>query len=164
MPTLDFTDRGVAALTTTSTRLTYWDENLPGFGLRLSPAGRKTWIVFYRVPSRKWARMLAVGTYPALSLAKARKRAKNKLAKANLTVDAADEQVKAKAALRQTVGALVESYAKQAELRRQAGEFRCWPEVKRTFEREVLPVWGDRPVRDIRVLLVLVKYYLLNIK
>jgi len=150
MPTLNLTDRGVAALKAEAARVTYWDEALPGFGLRVSPTGNKSWIVFYRVPSRKWARMLAIGAYPKLSLAKARKRAKNKLSKANLTVDAADEQAKAKAALRQTVQALFESYCTHVELRREAGEFRSWPDTKRSFERDVLPTWGDRPVREIR--------------
>lgn len=52
----------------------YWDTALPGFGLRASYGGRLAWVVMYRFHGRK--RRLTLGTYPALSLADARDRAK----------------------------------------------------------------------------------------
>jgi Arm DNA-binding domain len=32
-----------------SGRVEYWDSRLPGFGLRISESGRKTWVAMYRV-------------------------------------------------------------------------------------------------------------------
>ena len=51
-------------------RTEYWDANTPGFGLRVAPSGRKTWVVMYRAGGR--LRRLSLGTYPALSLRSAR--------------------------------------------------------------------------------------------
>ena len=78
---IKFIDRTVAALKPGAKRVDYWDESLPGFGLRLSPAGRrspfgrKTWIVSYRRSSGSPTR-LKLGTYPAVSLCDARLKAK----------------------------------------------------------------------------------------
>src|SRR5258708_28580885 len=49
-----FIDRVIRALRPGPRRVDYWDDALPGFGLRVSPVGRKspqrrkTWIVMYR--------------------------------------------------------------------------------------------------------------------
>ena len=81
---LKFNDRTILALKPTHKRVQYWDESLPGFGLRVSPPnrkspkGRKTWIVMYRRPSGSAVR-LKLGTYPAVGLAEARVKAKEYL-------------------------------------------------------------------------------------
>ena len=44
------TDRTVRALKLPRTgRLAVWDEDYPGFGLRISAEGRRTWILMYRM-------------------------------------------------------------------------------------------------------------------
>ncbi len=58
-------------------RTEYWDASTPGFGLRVAPSGRKTWVVMYRAGGR--LRRLSLGTYPAFSLGSAREAAKDAL-------------------------------------------------------------------------------------
>lgn len=74
MPTQQLTVRTVDAIKLDPTRqVDYWDSSLPRFGLRVSPGGRKTWIVFYRLNGRP--RRLTLGTYPSTKLVAARERA-----------------------------------------------------------------------------------------
>ena len=53
-------------------RYEVWDSSTPGFGVRVSPAGRKTFVYLYRFDSR--ARRMTLGVYPRMSLATARTR------------------------------------------------------------------------------------------
>jgi hypothetical protein len=77
MPTKDFTVRGVDAIKADPSRqVDYWDKSLPRFGLRVSPGGRKTWIVFYRHNGRM--RRMTLGVYPHTKLAQARPRQKTR--------------------------------------------------------------------------------------
>lgn len=48
----------------------YWDDASPGFGLRVSQGGSKTWVMMVHDGLRK--RRITVGAYPALSLGEAR--------------------------------------------------------------------------------------------
>lgn len=54
-----------------------WDNQLPGFGLRVQPSGRKSFILAYRFHGRQ--RQLALGRYGAITLKQARDLAKEKL-------------------------------------------------------------------------------------
>ena len=75
MPTKALTDRVVAnAKPPKSGRIDLWDAELPGFGLRISSAGRRSWQVMYRVDGRK--RRLSLGIFPALPLKLARDTAR----------------------------------------------------------------------------------------
>ena len=68
------TDLGIQKLSTrSSAREEYWDAALPGFGVRVSPAGTKTFILLYRAGGR--SRRASLGRYPSVSLAEARKLA-----------------------------------------------------------------------------------------
>ena len=51
-------------------RYEIWDRKLPGFGVRVSPAGTKTFVLFYYSGGRK--RRFSLGRFPHLSLADAR--------------------------------------------------------------------------------------------
>jgi integrase len=55
-----------------------WDSELRGFGLRVTPAGAKSFVVQYRMPSGKQGRTV-VGAYPALTTDEAREIARERL-------------------------------------------------------------------------------------
>ncbi|WP_430445268.1 tyrosine-type recombinase/integrase [Sphingorhabdus contaminans] len=51
---------------------TYWDNGTPGFGVRVSQGGTKTFVLVYGVGRRR----LTIGRYPTISLKQARDKAK----------------------------------------------------------------------------------------
>ena len=66
---MKFTNASIKALKTESERYEAWEENGKGFGIRVSPVGRKSWIYMYRFEGR--ARRMTLGVYPAMTLADA---------------------------------------------------------------------------------------------
>lgn len=58
----------------------YADAATPGFGVRVSQGGTKTFVLMYGEPRRR----LTIGRFPTISLAEARKIAKDRLAEATL--------------------------------------------------------------------------------
>ena len=52
----------------------HWDDSYKGFGVRVSPRGRKTFVVQYREGSR--TRRMSLGTFGNLTIEEARKKAK----------------------------------------------------------------------------------------
>src|ERR1700720_1916297 len=82
MPTLKLTQAAVDKLKPPATgRVEYWDSQLPGFGLRVSDTGRKTWQALYRVDGKMVREKL--GTVAQIqSVADARERARQSMTKA----------------------------------------------------------------------------------
>jgi hypothetical protein len=80
-------------------RTIYTDSIVPGLTFRVSaatasnPIGRRDWLLRYR-PRRQRQRAVALGTYPAVSLAKARERAGEVISAAKRGIDliAAEER------------------------------------------------------------------------
>lgn len=64
------TDTYVKNLKPQGARFEVFDAQVPGFGLRVAPSGRKTWITFGRQHGRRTRATL--GVYPQMSLAEAR--------------------------------------------------------------------------------------------
>src|SRR5262245_19980419 len=93
MPRLTFTDRAIRALQPQSKRVDYFDADraLPGFGLRVTPNGVKTWSVLYRNASAR-LRRLTLGKYPRVGLADARELARKALADVVHGADPAGEK------------------------------------------------------------------------
>ncbi|MEI9987155.1 MAG: Arm DNA-binding domain-containing protein [Aliidongia sp.] len=58
-------------------RVELWDAALPGFGLRITKAGARTWVLMYRAGGVK--RRLTIGTFPKTSLKDARQAARDAL-------------------------------------------------------------------------------------
>src|SRR3954454_3559397 len=61
MPTIRLTQLAVDKLAPPATRRTvYWDRHLPGFGVRVTANGAKSWVAMYRVNGK--AVMETIGT------------------------------------------------------------------------------------------------------
>src|SRR6476660_2839198 len=73
------TDKQVRALRTDRNQQDFMDGTLPGFAVRVTRTGRKSFTLLYRLPWRvdpqRTQRRVTLGQYPFLSLAEARKRA-----------------------------------------------------------------------------------------
>jgi hypothetical protein len=54
-------------------RIEVWDGKLPGFGIRVTARGTKSFVLMYYTGGRK--RRLTLGRYPMVSLGEARRRA-----------------------------------------------------------------------------------------
>jgi integrase len=150
MPTISLTDRGVKSLKPQALQVDYFDEDLAGFALRISPGGRKTWTVLYRHNRR--LRRMTIGTLSSMGLAKARDQARGVLRAAARGEDPAGE--KRRAAKAETFGELADLYLeKHAKVHK-----RSWKEDERILNAELLPHWkhvkvGDVTRGDVRALL-----------
>ena len=76
MPTIRLTDAAVQRLKTPTdaARVEYWDAANPGFGIRVSRTGARSWVIIKRaLRAGVWKQQrVTLGTYPAVSLADAR--------------------------------------------------------------------------------------------
>ena len=140
------TDKGIAALKPKAERYEVWEDGRTGFGVRVSPKGRKSWMFMYRFGGK--ARRMGLGTYPLIGVASARVQHANAKALLEKGVDPGAQQVERKHAERtaETVADLIEEYLeKWARPRKRSAH-----EDERTLRVEVLPNWGKRKAKDIR--------------
>ena len=140
-----FTDNGVAGLKPEAQRYEVWEDGRTGFGVRVAPTGRKSWLFMYRFGGK--ARRMTLGNYPAVGLATARvafAEAKRKLGHGQDpgALAIADKRVEREAS---TIKDLVQEY-----LERSAKEQRSYAEVKRILDKDVLPAWGSRKAKTIK--------------
>ena len=122
----------------------FWDDTVPGFGVRVRAGGSHTFRVQYDIGGR--TRGMTLGPVGLLDLGKARTRAKEILAAVRLGRDPAYEKHEARERARETFGALLlERYLplKQAQLRP-----RSFVEVERHLGKYARPLHA-RPVASI---------------
>lgn len=153
---IKFVDRTIQALKPGHKRVEYWDDTLPGFGIRVSPVGRKspkgrkTWIVVYRRPSGSVTR-LKLGKFPTVTLAEARLKAKGYLGQ--VEIDGRDPVAERRAERdAETFDQLAEIYMRKWA--KQVGadgrpRKRSWREDERQINLYLLPAWRNRKVKDI---------------
>ncbi len=151
MPTIKLTDLAVKRLKLPAEGQTdYFDATLPGFGVRVSEKGRKSFVLMYRGPNKRGKRVLrrlTLGAYPALTLAEARALAREALQE----VERGGDPIRQRQERRRTGDSprTVTAVADQFIQRHAKEKNRRWGETKRIFDREVLPAWGDRPIGSI---------------
>ena len=87
MPNL--TKRYLDNITPAEKEKIHWDSNYKGFGVRISPKGRKTFVVQYRQGSR--TRRVSLGTFGNLTVDEARKKAKRILGEVAAGYDPAEK-------------------------------------------------------------------------
>jgi integrase len=142
MPTLSLTARTVESIKPTQgKRVEYFDTQIPGLALRVTPTGSKSWTVLYRHRSR--LRRLTLGKASVLSLADARDRARDFLHDATKGADPATAKQDGRKA--QTIGDLADLYIQKWAKPRK----RSWKADDNLLRRKVLPRWRHRAIVDI---------------
>lgn len=138
------TEKQVRNLKPQATRYEVWEGN--GLGIRVSPSGRKSWVLMYRYESRQ--RRLTLGRYPVMSVAEAHKDLAQAMMQLERNDDPGEEVDESKRLKRDspTVADLAEIYIESWAKPRK----RSWAEDQRILNKDVLPSWKNRKAHSIR--------------
>ena len=149
MPVINFTVRKLESIKPQATRVDYYDDSLPGFVLRVTPGGDKTFSVMYRIGGLR--RRYTIGAFPVMELATARDRAKDALELVRHGIDPAEEHERREEAevARRIEGFTFEMLAKQF-LKEHVEKLRSAYEVKRSFDQYLLPQFGKIKARELK--------------
>jgi len=135
-------------------RTIYTDSVVPGLTFRVSaatvsnPEGRRDWLLRYR-PRRQRQRAVGLGSYPAVSLARARERAAEIVAAAKRGFDliAAEERdaearhaAEAKA---QPLCEIANAYLESVK------RLRSWRDIESRLRCHIIPRLGNKPIGEI---------------
>jgi integrase len=135
---IHFTDRTLRALKPPPRpkQVDYFDDTLPGFGLRVSYKGRKSWIVLYRCNGVKGR--LTLGRFDVVPLVDAREQARNALRAATRGDDPSVEKGRDREAptFRQLADRYIDEYAKPKK--------RTWSKDERLLTHNVIPALGRK--------------------
>lgn len=142
MPTIKFTAAKIKFLEGThGKQVDYFDEKLAGFFVRISQDGKKSFGVMYRKSGR--LRRMKPGTYPLLSLGKARNAASKVLRNAELGLDpAAEKQDNRKAETFEQVAR--EYLERHAKIKKKS-----WKHDERVIKKDLVPEFGTQKAKDI---------------
>ncbi len=141
-----------AAAVPTAGDVMLWDDELPGFGLRIKPSGAKSFLVQYRNANGR-SRRMTVGRYGVLTPDEARGDARQLLAVAARGHDPAERRQNDRQAV--TVAQLCRDYLEKAEggliitRRRRAKKASTLATDRGRVERHIIPLLGHRPVKDV---------------
>ena len=113
----------------------FFDDELPGFGLRLRRSGDRSWWVQYAIAGR--TRKLRLGSVAELDISKARSTAKDVLARVRLGGDPAHEKRAGRVLAGETVGALLPAFLERQRARLKP---RSYLEVERHLNVHCKPL------------------------
>jgi len=143
---MKFTDEKIKSLKPKSVRYEEWESNGKGFGVRVSPAGRKSWIFLYRFEGR--SRRMTLGKYPAMTLAEAHSahaKARENLEKGNdpgNLITQANKEDRSAPTIAQLVDEYIEKWAKPRK--------KTWHDDVRMLVKDLIPHLGRRKAKDIK--------------
>lgn len=138
------TELGISKLTPpASGRIEIFDSTLPGFGVRVTSSGARSFFVMTRV--RGELKRVTLGKPPTLKLADARTLARDAMAMARRGEDPGAARRAARRPAERPVERAIEDYIARAQKGRAR---RSWREVERALTRELAP-WRGRPIESI---------------
>jgi integrase len=111
----------------------FWDDTLPGFGLRIRAGGSRKWVVQYVLHGHQ-PRRVTIGSVAVFSPEEARKAAREILAKARLGQDTQEQRREEDRQSRLTLRALIDQYLAERGPRLR-------PRTRSQVERYLLRRW-----------------------
>ncbi|MDG2531015.1 tyrosine-type recombinase/integrase [Caulobacter endophyticus] len=122
---------------------TVFDAEVPGFGLRCTPAGTKSFIVQFRMPHGKQGKV-TLGGFPTLTVDQARERAREVLAKVRAGVNPSADRARERG---------VETFADRAahycEVYGAQLKGRTVKDAKYLLDKYAIPVWAGHKMADV---------------
>jgi integrase len=146
MPRIRLTKSAIDALPTPPLDVVYWDVGLPGFGVKVTPTGRKVFVVLYRMGGAgSKLRKYTIGPYGRVRLHQARLAAQRVFAARLEGRDPAGEKREAK---RRVVADRVEELL-ETFITQRLSQNRSAGELARLLRREVGKAWNGRSIHEI---------------
>jgi integrase len=146
VPRIKLTKSAIDALPTPGSDVVHWDTGLPGFGLKVTPKGRKVFLVLYRTGGAgSKLRKYTIGPYGRVTLHQARVAAQKVFA---ARLDGRDPAAEKREAKRRIVADrvvdLLETFIAQRLSQNRSGS-----EIARLLRRELSKAWGGRSIHEL---------------
>ncbi len=146
MPRLKLTKSTLDSLPTPTSDVVYWDAGVPGFGIKVTPTGRKVFIVLYRTGGAgSKLRKYTIGPYGRVTLHQARVAAQKVFA---AKLEGRDPAAEKREANRRVVADRVEDLL-ETFIGQRLSKNRSVAEISRLLRREVGKPWAGRSVHEI---------------
>jgi integrase len=146
MPRIRLTKSAIDALPTSQSDEVYWDAGCPGFGVKVTPKGRKVFIVLYRTGGAgSRLRKYTIGPYGRVTLHQARVAAQKVFA---AKLEGRDPAAEKRAARRRIVADRVEDVL-ETFIAQRLSQNRSGDEIARLLRREVGKPWSGRSINEI---------------
>src|SRR4051812_17952485 len=146
MPRIKLTKTAIDTLAVENVDVVYWDAVCPGFGVKVTPKGRKVFIVMYRSGgSGSRVRKFTIGPFGRVTLHQARVAAQKVFAARLEGRDPAAEKREAK---RRVVADCVEDLL-ETFIAQRLPKNRSVAEISRLLRREVGKTWAGRSIHEL---------------
>src|SRR5215468_7679070 len=146
MPRIRLTKSAIDALPTFKSDVVYWDAGCPGFGVKVTPKGRKVFIVLYRAGGAgSRLRKYTIGPFGRVTLHQARVAAQKVFA---AKLDGRDPAAEKREAKRRVVADRVEDLL-ETFVSQRLSQNRSGGEIARLLRREVGKPWAGKSIHEI---------------
>src|SRR5712671_4842174 len=146
MPRIKLTKSAIDAIPTPASDMVYWDAACPGFGVKVTPKGRKVFVVLYRTGGAgSKLRKYTIGPYGRVTLHQARVAAQKVFA---AKLDGRDPAAEKREAKRRAVADLAEDLL-ETFITQRLSQNRSAAETSRLLRREVGKPWAGRSIHTI---------------
>lgn len=131
-------EKKISSIKVTCKRQEFWDVSLPGFGMRVTKSGHKTFFVMCRDQGKQ--RRISLGRIPLITLAEAREAARDKLRRLSQGLPL-EEVRREKIKVKEVFNSFVEIYAKKKN--------RDWRGTETRLQNSLIKEYGELDIREV---------------